>query len=90
MEAYQLLEGSGFDPRALKAICHAFDEAWFEIAPRFKGRPAMIATARAALARAVLSVAWEDSIDNFVLKTAALQVMNHDFRLKRDGTRVSC
>ena len=64
-----------FGPDALKAIGHAFDEAWAEIAGNFGNEPAVIESARLKLAEALLSVADDDSRDVEALKQAALQRM---------------
>jgi hypothetical protein len=44
------LEGTSFDPEALKAIGRAFDEAWSDIAGNF-GDAAQIEAVRSKLAR---------------------------------------
>jgi len=78
MKARQLIDGASFGPDAMKAIGQAFDDAWTEIAPNFGNIPEDVEEAREGLARAMLSVANEDSRDVAVLKEAALQRMALD------------
>jgi hypothetical protein len=63
MNARHLIEGTSFGPDALKAIGQAFDEAWTQIAANFGNDPAEIEAARLRLAKAVLSVADDNSRD---------------------------
>jgi hypothetical protein len=79
-KAQQLIDGASFGPDALKAIGKAFDEAWGEIASNFGADPQDVEKARLRLAKALLSVAHEDSRDVDVLKRAALQRMALDYR----------
>jgi hypothetical protein len=79
-KARQLIDGASFGPDALKAIGKAFDEAWAEIASNFGAEPQDVEKARLRLAKALLSVAHEDSRDVDVLKRAALQRMALDYR----------
>jgi hypothetical protein len=79
-KARQLVDGASFGPDALKAIGTAFDEAWAEIASNFGADPQDVEKARLRLAKALLSVAHEDSRDVDVLKRAALQRMALDYR----------
>ena len=62
MKARQLIDGASFGPEALKAISHAFDEAWREIAGNFGDDSGDIERARHKLATTLLS-ANEDSRD---------------------------
>ena len=80
MKARSLIDGASFGPDALKAIGQAFDEAWKQIADNFGSDPAEIEEARLKLAKAVLSVADDDSRDVEALKQAALQRMALDYR----------
>jgi hypothetical protein len=64
----------------LKAIGQAFDLAWAEVANNFGDDPYDVEKARLRLARALLSIAHEDSRDVDVLKRAALQRMALDYR----------
>ena len=48
-------------PDALKAINEAFDVAWAEIAGKFGTEPRTVEEARLALAKALLSIASDDS-----------------------------
>jgi hypothetical protein len=79
-KAQQLIDGASFGPDALKAIGKAFDEAWAEIASNFGADPQDVEKARLRLAKALLSVAHEDSRDVDVLRRAALQRMALDYR----------
>jgi hypothetical protein len=79
-KARQLIDGASFGPEALKAIGAAFDAAWAEVAGNFGNDPFDVEKARLRLAKALLSVANEDSRDVTVLKRAALQRMALDYR----------
>jgi len=81
--AHQLIDGASFGPEALKAIGEAFDAAWAEIAGNFGDDPEDVEKARQRLAKAMLSVASEDSRDVGVLRRAALQRMALDYRRRR-------
>jgi hypothetical protein len=81
--ARQLIDGASFGPEALKAIGEAFDAAWAQIARNFGDEPEDVEKARLRLAKAVLSIADEDSRDVDVLKRAALQRMALDYRRRR-------
>jgi hypothetical protein len=74
----QIISGASYGPDALKAIGQAFDEAWFEIAGNFGTGD--IEKARLRLARALLSIANEDSRDVGVLRQAVLERMALDYR----------
>ena len=80
MKAKQLIDGASYGPDALRAIGQAFDAAWAEIAKNFGSDPQDIERARLRLARAMLSIANEDSRDVDVLKHAALEQMALDYR----------
>src|SRR5436190_5841419 len=73
MKARQLIDGTSYGPDALKALGQAFDEAWASIAGNFGDEPLDMEQARLKLAKALLSVASEDSRNVEVLKKAALQ-----------------
>jgi hypothetical protein len=80
-----LMDGASYGPDALKAIGQAFDEAaWTQI---FGNDSAEIEAARFRLARALLSVADDDSRDVEVLTQAALQRMALDYRTLRGTDR---
>ena len=81
--ARQLIDGASFGPEALKAIGEAFDAAWAEIAGNFGHDREDIEKARQRLAKAMLSVASEDSRDVAVLKRGALQRIALDYRRRR-------
>ena len=78
--ARELVDGASFGPDALKAIGQAFDLAWAEIANNFGNDTSDVEKARLRLAKALLSVAHEDSREVDVLKRAALQRMALDYR----------
>lgn len=78
MKARQLIEGATYGPETLKVIGKSFDDAWSEIGSQFDVQQAQFARLR--LARAVLSVAREDSRDPDELKNAALEVMASAYR----------
>jgi hypothetical protein len=80
MKARKLIDGASYGPDALKAIGKAFDEAWLTIAGNYDS--ASIEAARLMLARAILSVADEDSRDVEVLKRGASQAMALAYREK--------
>ena len=82
MKARQLIQGATFGPEALKVIGKAFDDAWSEIGSQFDKQQAQLVRLR--LARAVLSVATEDSRDPDELKNAALQTMALNYRDRSD------
>jgi hypothetical protein len=78
--ARELMDAASFGPDALKAIGQAFDLAWAEIANNFGDDPNDVEKARLRLARALLSIAHEDSRDVEVLRRAALQRMALDYK----------
>ena len=80
METRQPIDGACYGPEALKAIGQAFDEAWLQIAGNFGDDPGDIEKARLTLARAVLSIANEDSRDVRILRQAALERMALDYK----------
>jgi len=84
MKARQLIDGTSYGPDALKALGQAFDEAWASIAGNFGDEPLDMEQARLKLAKALLSVASEDSSNVEVLKKAALQVMALAYRRRAD------
>jgi ribosomal protein S7 len=79
-KARNLIDGASFGPEALKAVGKAFDAAWAEISNNFGDEPADVEKARVRLAKAILSIANEDSRDVAVLKRAALQRMALDYK----------
>jgi hypothetical protein len=87
MKAKQLIDGASYGPDALSAVGKAFDAAWAEIAGNFGNDRSEIEAARLRLARAMLSIADEDSRDVDVLKKAALERMALDYRLHGDERR---
>ena len=81
MKARKLIDGASYGPEALRAVGQAFDAAWTEIAGNFGSDTQDIERARLRLAKAMLSVANEESRDVEVLKRAALEQMALDYRL---------
>ncbi len=81
--ARQLIDGASFGPEAVKAIGAAFDAAWAEIVGNFGHEPEDVEKTRLRLAKAMLSIADEDSREVEVLKRAALQRMALDYRRRR-------
>jgi len=79
-KARHLIDGASFGPEALKAIGEAFDAAWAEVSSNFGDDMVDVDKARRRLAKALLSIANEDSRDVAVLKRAALQRMALDYR----------
>jgi hypothetical protein len=67
----------------LQAIGAAFDAAWAEICNNFGDEPIEVEKARLRLAKAILTIANEDSRDVDVLKRAALQRMALDYKPRR-------
>jgi hypothetical protein len=80
MKARRMIDGASYGPDALKAIGQAFDEAWRDIAGNFGDDPRDIEIARVRLAKALLSVACEDSRDAKALKNGALQAIALEYR----------
>jgi len=80
----QMISGASYGPDALKAIGQAFDEAWLQIAGNFGEESGDIEKARLRLARALLSIAHEDSRDVGVLKQAALERMALEYKRRSD------
>jgi hypothetical protein len=76
----KLIDGASFGPEALKAITAAFEAAWAEIVGNFGHDAKDIEKARMRLARAMLSVANEESRNVDALKRGALQRMALDYR----------
>jgi hypothetical protein len=86
VNAKQLIDGASFGPDALRAIAEAFDAVWVDIAGNFGSNPADVERARLRLARAMLSIASEDSRDIEVPKQAALEQVALDYR-QRGGVQ---
>ena len=84
MESRQLIAGAAYGPEALKVIEQAFDEAWRDIAGNFGDDPPDIEKARNRLARAILSIADDDSRNVSVLRQAALERMALDYKRRSD------
>ena len=79
-KARHLIDGASFGPEALKSIGEAFDAAWAEVSGNFGDDMVDVDKARRRLAKALLSIANEDSRDVAVLKQDALQRMALDYR----------
>ena len=76
MKARRLIEGASFDPRELKIISAAFDDAWEKIAPTVGSRDTAIEVARLKLANVILSIASSNAItDAKEMADAALDRM---------------
>jgi len=73
MNARQHIDGASYGPDVLKAIGQAFDQAWLTIAGNFGS--ATTEAARHRLAKAILSVAAEDSRNVEALIRGALEAM---------------
>ena len=84
MNAKQVMSGVSYGPEALKAVGKAFDEAWLQISSNFGDEPGDIEKARLRLARALLSIAHEESRDVGVLRQAALELMALDYKRRSD------
>ena len=84
MERRQLIAGAAYGPEALKVIGQAFDEAWRDIAGNFGDDSPDIEKARNRLARAILSIADDDSRDVSVLRQAALERLALDYKRRSD------
>ena len=78
MKARRLIDGAALGLATLKAMGEAFDQAWTEVAGNFGNSPVEIEGARLRLAKAMLSVATEDTTDVAALKAGALQAMALD------------
>ena len=84
MNAKQMITRASYGPDALKAIGRALDEAWLEVAGNFGDDPEDIEKARFRLARALLSIADEDSRDIGVLTQGALKRLALDYKTPSD------
>jgi hypothetical protein len=80
VKARALIDGASFGPETIKAMRHAFNEAWVRMAPTFGNIPQEVETARRRLAEAMLSVATEGSTDVAALKAGAIRAMAMDYR----------
>jgi hypothetical protein len=67
------LDGSALGPEALKTVSQAFYEAWSMIEGQFSEHERE--AARTELAKALLSVAWEESCDVTSLARGAVEAM---------------
>src|SRR5262245_37640163 len=76
----QLIDGASYGPEALKVIGQAFDEAWRDIAGNFGDDSPDVERARNRLARAILSIAHDDTRDVGALRRAALERMALDYK----------
>jgi hypothetical protein len=80
MKARALINGASYREEAMPAISNAFEAAWAEIAWIFDKDPSGTDKAREHLARAVLSIAGEDSRNVDGRVRAALERMAADYR----------
>ena len=83
-QTYEVFEGVTFGPGALFAVRQAFDEVWESIAGNFSNDPNTVQAARTKLAKALLSIASDDSRDVEALKRAALKIMSEGYRRTGD------
>jgi hypothetical protein len=72
MKARSMLEGATYDPKTLKIISQAFDDAWESIAELYDD-PAEIEHARLRLAKSVLTVAPLIGADAEAISNAAVE-----------------
>ena len=91
MRAKQLIDGASYGPEALKVVCHAFDDAWNNIAGNFGDDPAIIEAARLKLANIILSFPHDKIRDAEQVKRSALQIFALQYRTNPssppDGSR---
>src|SRR5688572_5637848 len=91
MRAKQLIDGASYGPEALKIVCHAFDDAWNDIAGNFGDDPGIIEAARLKLAHIILSFPHEKIRDAEQVKRSALQILALQYRTDTvsppDGSR---
>ena len=80
MGSPQLIDGASYGPEALKVIGQAFDEAWRDIAGNFGDDSPDVERARNRLARAILSIADDDSRDVSILRRKALEQIALHYR----------
>ena len=73
--ATEMTGAGSYGSEVLKAIGQAFDETWLQIAENFGDHPSDVEKTRAHFARALLSIAHEDSRNIPVLRQAALERM---------------
>jgi hypothetical protein len=77
MKARRLLEESSFDPKQLKVIYKAFDDAWEQIARGVSSNPNAIEAARMKLANYILALAKNGRLaDSAQLTEAAIELMH--------------
>jgi hypothetical protein len=75
---------NSLDPKGVKLISQAFDEAWEHVAGSFEETPAVQNSARSRLADAILAEAAKGLTDLAELKASALQAFVQDWQ--RRGT----
>ena len=80
-QTYEVFEGVTIGPGALFAIRQAL---WESIAGNFSNDPNTVQAARTKLAKALLSIASDDSRDVEALKRAALKIMSEGYRRTGD------
>jgi len=79
MKARAMLEGATYDPKTLKVVCQAFDDAWADISKLYY-YPAEVEHARFRLAKSALAVAPQCGTDVHAIKNAALQHVALNYR----------
>lgn len=87
MKARHSIAGATYGPETLKVIGMAFDDAWSEIEGQFDHDGLQAQSVRLKLARALLSVADDDSRDPVELKNKALQITAMNYRDEGLGHR---
>ena len=84
MQPRQIARATSFEPRALKMVFRAFDDAWSEIAPRLSTNPVVVEAARATLATIVLGLANSEPITTDGLRTVAVAMFCAKYRIELD------
>jgi hypothetical protein len=83
MKAHRLFAGASPGPEALKVACEAFDQAWKSLSGNFgSDNNDAVEAARLELENAVLAVMSEDSRDPIQGKSAALQMVALNGRVR--------
>ena len=75
MKARALVGVASYDPKTLKALWKAFDDAWEQVRPQISKRPEAIEAARMKLAEIVIGMARNGTRDAQALTDAAVQAM---------------
>lgn len=78
MKARSIIQGASFEPRQLKAIGKAFDDAWEQITPHVSDYPRAHDDARLKLAEVILILAHEGFFEPHALTQQAVIIMLAD------------